>query len=352
VDVSGHGNNGTLGGGVQWVAGHSGRALSFDGSTGQVQVSDQPSLEPAQITVQAWIKRTGSPGNFKYIVAKGASGCQSGSYGLYSGPNGGLMFYVATATASGLAYAQSPDAGTGVWDGNWHLVAGTFDGSTIRLYLDGSQVGTGTAWNNPISYGLPDSNNLLIGNYPYSNCPGVDFHFNGAVDETKIWQRALSPQEIQAQYNPCPQGTKVNFRWHYSANASAGGWSGTQSATCPHSLTMGPQAMEGDLKVSPGTTLSAGYDFTVPGNNSSFWVTVTDAKAVFAVACVSGATPSASTFTVSMQPQAYSVSNSQWYPSGDQSSPLVYQGSITVPDLCGGGQVRLNHGGTFTASIS
>jgi len=110
--------------------------------------------------------------------------------------------------------------------------------------------------------------------------------------------------------------------------------------------------MEGDLKVSPGTTLKAGYDFTVPGNHASFSLTVSNPHVVFAVACVSGATPSASTFTVVMPTQTYAVTSDQWYPSGDQSSPLVYQGSIAVPDLCGGGQLRLNQGGTFTATVS
>jgi hypothetical protein len=151
---------------------------------------------------------------------------------------------------------------------------------------------------------------------------------------------------------PCPPGTKANFRWHYSANGSAGSWSGTKSAVCPASLTMGPQAMEGDLKVSPGTTLKVGYDFTVPGNHASFSLTVGNPQVVFAVACVSGAAPSASTFTVGMPTQTYAVTSDQWYPSGDQSSPLVYQGSIAVPDLCGGGQLRLNQGGTFTATVS
>jgi hypothetical protein len=150
---------------------------------------------------------------------------------------------------------------------------------------------------------------------------------------------------------PCPPGTKANFRWHYSANGSSGSWSGTKSTVCPNSLTMGPQAMEGDLKVSPGTTLEAGYDFTVPGNHASFPLTVNNPQVIFAVRCVSGATPSAATFTVTMPTQTYSVTNDQWYPSGDQHSPLVYQGSITVPDLCGGGQLRLNQGGTFTATV-
>lgn len=152
--------------------------------------------------------------------------------------------------------------------------------------------------------------------------------------------------------SPCPAGTKANFRWHYSANGSSGSWSGTKTATCPSWLTEGPQAMEGDLKVSPGTTLKVGYDFTVPGNHASFPLTVGMPQVVFAVHCVSGATPSASTFTVSMPTQTYSVTNDQWYPSGDQSSPLVYQGSIAVPNLCGGGELRLDQGGTFTARVS
>jgi hypothetical protein len=85
---------------------------------------------------------------------------------------------------------------------------------------------------------------------------------------------------------------------------------------------MGPQAMEGDLKVSPGTTLQAGYDFTVPGNHASFSLTVSNPQMVFAVRCVCGATPSASTFTVTMPTQTYAVTTDQWYPSGDQHSPL------------------------------
>lgn len=148
----------------------------------------------------------------------------------------------------------------------------------------------------------------------------------------------------------CPHGTKANFRWHYTAGGS-GGWSGTRSAVCPGSLAMGPQAMGGDLKVSPGTRLEVGYDFTVPGNHASFSLTVSTPRVVFAVACLSGATPSARTFTVAMPDRTYQVTTDQWYPSGDQSSLLAYQGWIAVPDLCSGGQLRLDQGGSFTASV-
>src|SRR5947209_13620948 len=88
-DSSGNGNNGFLSGGVTWVPGVFGSALSFDGSSGEVKVADNDALEPsAAVTVSAWFKHGGSPGTFRYIVAKGGNGCVAASYGLYSGPTG------------------------------------------------------------------------------------------------------------------------------------------------------------------------------------------------------------------------------------------------------------------------
>lgn len=166
-------------------------------------------------------------------------------------------------------------------------------------------------------------------------------------------------QTVSGCAPPCPNGIQPHFRWHYAGqpsngngNFTSGSWSATTAQNCPGSFSMGPQSMEGDLKVAPGSTLKAGYDFTFPGNNKSFSITVNDPKVVFTVRCVSGATPSASTFTVTMPTKTYSVTNQDWLPSGDQSSPLVYEGSIKVPDLCGGGDVRLDKGGTFSATLS
>jgi hypothetical protein len=115
---------------------------------------------------------------------------------------------------------------------------------------------------------------------------------------------------------------------------------------------MGPQAMEGDLKLAPGTTMLAGYDLTVPGNKASLSFTVTNPQVVFQLRCVSGATPSPSTMTVTMPTQAFTITNAAWYPSGDQHNSLVYQGSTTVPDACDGGQVRFNQGGTFSGTLN
>jgi hypothetical protein len=185
-------DNGTLQGGTTWTKGRFSNALSFDGNAAAVDVPAENGLEGSQVTVSAWVNSATSPGNFKYIVAKGAQACLAASYGLYTGANGGLEFYV--ASNGGLNWTISPDAGaTAVWDGNWHSVIGTFDGSTVRLYVDGKEVGSGTADTAAVSYNLSNGNDLEIGNY--GGCSGLGF--SGKIDEVKVFNRALGPQEIR-----------------------------------------------------------------------------------------------------------------------------------------------------------
>src|SRR5579862_5665285 len=121
----------------------------------------------------------------------------------------------------------------------------------------------------------------------------------------------------------------------------------TGQAAGSGTLTMGPQSMEGNLVVAPGAVLEAGYDLTIPGSHPAVSVTFSDAQFAFAARCTSGGAPVS--LTVAMPDATYAVpaGSSQWFPSGDQHSSLVYQGSIVVPDVCGGGTISLQAGGTF-----
>src|SRR5262249_59944362 len=53
-------------------------------------------------------------------------------------------------------------------------------------------------------------------------------------------------------------------------------------------VSMGPQAMEGNLKVSPGDVLMAGYDFTIPGSHPSVTVQFFNPMVAFQAECVAG----------------------------------------------------------------
>jgi hypothetical protein len=116
-------------------------------------------------------------------------------------------------------------------------------------------------------------------------------------------------------------------------------------------IAMGPQAMEGALKVSPGTVLMAGYDFTIPGAHPAETVQFTNAQVVFQAQCAGGG---GGVIVVPLGDSTTFVpaKSSAWYPSGDQHSPAVYQGSFVVPDICGGETVSLRSGGTFSADLA
>jgi len=189
-DVSGHHDDGTLEGGATWAAGRFQGAVSLNGEGAAVRIPASSTLEPTTISVSAWVNST-NPGSFRYVLAKGANGCIAASYALYTGANGGLEFYV--AGPQGASYGISPDAGPSIWNGQWHNVVGTYDGSTVRLYVDGQQVGSGTPDKTPIGYPAVSSNDLLIGNFP--GCSEVGF--SGRVDEVKLFDRAMSATEIK-----------------------------------------------------------------------------------------------------------------------------------------------------------
>jgi hypothetical protein len=192
-DFSGHHENGSIEGPAQWIKGRFQDGLGFSGNAA-VKVPDSSSLEPATVSVSAWVNSSASPGSYRYILAKGANGCSAASYGLYTGTDGGLEFYA--STNQGYSWTVSPDAGQSVWNGQWHNVVGTYDGTTMRLFLDGRQVSSGTPDTAPIAYGLPTSNDLTIGGYPW--CPESDF--SGNIDEVKVFNRALGSGEIALGY--------------------------------------------------------------------------------------------------------------------------------------------------------
>ena len=128
-------------------------------------------------------------------------------------------------------------------------------------------------------------------------------------------------------------------------------------------VVMGPQAMEGDLKVPMGSTLKVGYDFTIPGSHVAQTVSFVGAHVDFAYTCVDGpstphgVTPIGSgTLSVPMADAANldPANSSAWYPSAKQTDASTFQGSLQLAtDLCtANGLVRLQKGGTFYAGIA
>lgn len=179
-------NNGVLAGAATFGLGRvNGRA--FETSGGSVQIPDSPSLQiSSNLTLEAQVVAT-SPGASKYLIAKSDTPT-AGSYGFTTGPSGGLQFFVTTSGTQ----ITSPDAGTNLWDGDFHVIDGTYDGTKVHLYVDGVEAGSGTAASGTIQYGeTQNSGALIFGDFATSPSSA---NFPGAIAQIKLYNIALNAQ--------------------------------------------------------------------------------------------------------------------------------------------------------------
>jgi len=193
-DSSGLGNDGNLINSPKCISRGLGKALDFDGKSNYVEVPDSQSVrvENNQITVEMWIKKANIAQSVGNLATKGD---------VYGDITYG--FYVPSETAGNNEidskfefYNPKQFVSFGIINNTeWHHLAATYDGNTLKAYIDGnlfSTKATGGA--------IMSTNNwpLLIGGYKKNLIFDV---FNGTIDEVKIFNRALSDYEIQLEYS-------------------------------------------------------------------------------------------------------------------------------------------------------
>jgi hypothetical protein len=186
VDGSGFGNNGALVNGAAWSAsGHQGAALSFS-ANGWVNIPDAASLDlTSAMTIEAWVRPTSGTG-WRTVMLKEATNALS--YALYSANNASRPGTWTSTSGADYFVLGTAAVPTNAWT---HL-ATTYDGATLRFFVNGVQVNSRTGVP-PIS---PSNGPLRIGGN------GVwGEYFRGLIDDVRIYNRALTATEIQTDMN-------------------------------------------------------------------------------------------------------------------------------------------------------
>jgi hypothetical protein len=186
-DRSGKANNGTISGATR-VTGKYGRALRFDGVNDMVTVPDSASLDlSSAMTIEAWVNPSALGKAWRTVVLKEQS--RQLVYGLYACDKTGFP--------SGHVFSNQQWAvqGRGALPLNsWRHLAVTWDGATLRIYVNGAFVAQRATSTTRI---VNSAGALRFG----GNTSWANEWFKGAIDDIRIYNRNLSAAELSKDMN-------------------------------------------------------------------------------------------------------------------------------------------------------
>ena len=183
ADSSSYAAAGTVNGGANWSTRCNGvNDFDFNGSSNFISVPNAPQLQPtAALTIAGWVRGDawGSGSNVRVILRKGAANSTNYQLAIAAGR---VALYLDERNNRGTR------SNAVLSTNRWYHVAATWDGSTIKIYIDG-QLDKSVARAGTIG---TDTSPLYIGGRPGAN------QFNGMMYDVRFYNRALLPTEITA----------------------------------------------------------------------------------------------------------------------------------------------------------
>ena len=197
--------------GATWAAGRFGQSVLLDGSS-HVSVPHSAALDlHSRMTISAWVY----PERLRDWDALVTRGSYRSPWALQQGPGGALRFTANWASPAGSTGSGSWTSTTGLSLNAWHHVAATYDGSRVRLYIDGREDYVSGAVT--LVFGN-DTPRFVLG----AGLPDVDEYLRGAIDDARVFDVALSLSDIRTlaglggtpalQQAILPVDTRVSFQ--------------------------------------------------------------------------------------------------------------------------------------------
>ena len=189
-DESGNANHGNVNGPNLTMDrfGNQNKSYQFNGSGDYIEVPDHATLRPSQITLSAWIKRGSLTGS---ILGKtNFPNASNEQYALHIVSGKPLISIKQNSNCSpGNGWYMSNQEESNE-SNNWQHIAGTFDGKLLKIYLDGKLKKSVLRPVDKVDSCV--GGNLQIGRW----WSGDRMYFSGSIDDIRIYNRALTEEEI------------------------------------------------------------------------------------------------------------------------------------------------------------
>ncbi|MGA2177811.1 MAG: immunoglobulin domain-containing protein, partial [Verrucomicrobiota bacterium] len=350
-------NDGFLTNGASFGPGEVGQAFLLNGINQYVVVPDSPSLRPASVTVEGWLNFRSFSG-LQVFVAKPYGSGTLDSFAVWE-TSGQLFAGIATAGGNQpfLDYYWAPAAGT------WHHVAYTFDANASyqTLYVDGAAVASGAS-SGPMAY---DAHPFQIGADIENGSPA--FFFDGEIDETSIYNRALTGEEIASIYaaaftGKCPPApTPPTIVAQPQSQDAVVGGSVTFAVTAKGTQPLSYQWTFNTTNIGNATNSSLTLTNLALTNSGTYVVTVSNALASV-VSSNATLTVSAVPPTIVTQPINQTVVvgfTTSFAVTAEGTSPLSYQWTFNTTNIGNATNasltltnVQFNQAGSYAVQVS
>ena len=304
-------------------------AVSLDGSNDYVNVPNSTSLNPSSgITLEAWVKPTaGGFGTGKPVIVKGYTSHVTPyyQYALIMLDSGTYPKLIQLSLTIGGALQQFNVTNSGWQYGLWNHIVATYDGATMRVYRNGTQVGSRAQTGSITSYATPVDSGC------FENLSKTSTYcFKGVVDEAVVYSTALSASQIQAHYaasavsapeNLTPPSISGTAGAGATLTASPGTWSNNPTS---YSYQWRRCDNAGANCADIAGATAATYALTPADTGNTIGVGVTAANG----AGTAAAAPAPQTAVVGTQLSTTTYSaNTTWTVAG---SPYILAGNVTV----------------------
>jgi hypothetical protein len=162
-------------------------SLKFDGADDYVSIPNDTIFDTTNLTISAWVNFADNSPSF--IFEKGNVNTQ---YSLFS--HGTDIVFRTKPVGGSYDTLSITKTSAGIINNQWHHIVGTYDGAVKKLYVDGDEK-LSRDWVKTIE---TNNNGSSIGRFGGTT---TGYYFTGSIDDVRIYNRALYPEEVKDHYN-------------------------------------------------------------------------------------------------------------------------------------------------------
>jgi hypothetical protein len=286
-------------------------ALRFDGSNDNASIPNTAAYNlSTALTMEAWIRPSGGGPSVQDVVCKSSNSQNTGYIFPRTDNRWGHLALWLNIGGSWNVYTTPYTANIGTW----HHAAATYDGSNVRIFIDGVQV-----------FSAPRSGAVSINTNPLTLGvqPGFGENYSGDLDEVRVWNVSRTPAQIQADYRRSLPGSTPGLVASFALNEGSGLTTADAVAGNNATLNNGTAWIASDVNSNGGYTYSWSPATNLSASTGASVTATPTVTTTYTVTGTNGSCTSTGQVTVTVNPDPIVAANPSTVATGQTTTLSV-----------------------------